>query len=540
MHQRRKNAPRTETKVVPRNRGREPDRGNSDAPVKVRDYYREKAQTKGNSNPTNSNSQASKRNTNNVHMNKRQPMQRGSHNTKNRGQGQKFDAVGETPNLVGFPHASPNDILNDKDHDYYLRNDNLHEKDNFDDEHIDDVYINDALAQVKRSQGERHKAKYVRQNLAKATGNGFDSTTRAQKNYAWKEDLNKVDYDNQDFEDDLNDALAFHPGIPKRGGTPLKDELSALGLDGIDGGKAKRNQRKTNNNGKKGRQQRKLLQLNEVGSYEYGAHGQLVPEGTLAWQQEQEALESNIQGSNEPLSPLSRFMNQRNSQEFAAYQQNQSSFSPAPIVRHKREGMTGSNHSQPKHWKTMTTEERKLMQELAGLDQQLETNRRKNLKSTHSEPAYVSRRVARQTQRQSSIATAGIGSTRRYHHNHADQHQHQHQMLTQSPSGAWRQREVNRNGLMQQAAMNNIANQFGNAGGNMYNYQPSYGNAPISNYSSPVYHNGIAYFYPSQQPVGYQQQTMYPQQGMGGNLSHGTTSKWAIEQLRRVDSSRSV
>ena len=164
------------------------------------------------------------------------------------------------------------------------------------------------------------------------------------------------------------------------------------------------------------------------------------------------------------------------------------------------------------------------MQELAGLDQQLETNRRKNLKSTHSEPAYVSRRVARQTQRQNSIATAGIGSTRRHHQNHADQHQHQHQMLTQSPSGAWRQREFglksnNRNGLMQQAAMNNIANQFGNASGNMYNYQPSYGNAPISNYSSPVYHNGIAYFYPSQQPVGYQQQTMYPQQGMGGNLS---------------------
>ena len=111
--------------------------------------------------------------------------------------------------------------------------------------------------------------------------------------------------------------MAFHPGIPKRGGTPLKDELSALGLDGIDGGK--RNQRKTKNNGKKGRQQRKLLKLNEVGSYEYGAHGQLVPEGTLAWQQEQEALESNTQGSNEPLSPLSRFMSQRDSREFAAY-----------------------------------------------------------------------------------------------------------------------------------------------------------------------------------------------------------------------------
>ncbi len=524
MHQRRKNAPRTETKVVPRNRGREPDRGNSDAPVKVRDYYREKAQTKGNSNPTNSNSQASKRNTNNVHMNKRRPMQRGSHDNKNRGQGHKFDTVDETPNLVGFPHASPNDILNDKDHDYYLRNDNVHEKDNVDDEHIDDVYINDALAQVKRSQGERHKAKYVRQNLAKAIGNGFDSTTRAQKNYAWKEDLNKVDYDNQDFEDDLNDALAFHPGIPKRGGTPLKNELSALGLDGIDGGK--RNQRKTNNNGKKGRQQRKLLKLNEVGSYEYGAHGQLVPEGTLAWQQEQEALESNTQGSNEPLSPLSRFMNQRDSREFAAYQQNENSFSPAPIVRHKREGMSGSNYSKPKHWKTMTSEEQKLMQELAGLDQQLETNRRKNLKSTHSEPAYVSRRVARQTQRQNSIATAGIGSTRRHHQNHADQHQHQHQMLTQSPSGAWRQREVNRNGLMQQAAMNNIANQFGNAGGNMYNYQPSYGNAPSSNYASPVYHNGIAYFYPSQQPAGNQQQNMYPQQGMGGNLS-----QWYNQQM---------
>ena len=43
--------------------------------------------------------------TNNVHMNKR-PTQRGSHDYKNRGQGHKFDKVDETPNLVGFPHAS--------------------------------------------------------------------------------------------------------------------------------------------------------------------------------------------------------------------------------------------------------------------------------------------------------------------------------------------------------------------------------------------------------------------------------------------------
>ena len=520
MHQRRKNAPRTETKVVARNREREPHRGNSEIHMKVREHYREKAQNNSTNNPTKS--FARKKATNNVHTNKRQVPQRGNYHTEDSGQGRKFDAVDGSPNLVGFPNSSRDDILNDKDHDYYLRNDNLHEKDNFDEEHIDDVYINDALAQVKRSQGERHKAKYVRQNLSRAPANGFDSTTRAQKNYAWKDDLDKVDYDNQDFEDDLNDALAFHPGIPQRGGTPLKDELSALGLDGIDGGKAKRNQRRGNNVAKKPRQQRKLLKLNEVGSYEYGAHGQLVPEGTLAWQQEQETHESNFQKGNEPLSPLSRFINQRDSQEFAAYQQNESSFSPAPIVRHKREGITGSGQPRPKHWKTMTFEERKLMQELAGLDQQLETNRRKNLKSTHSEPAYVSRRVPRQTQRQSSIATAGIGSTRRNQQNRAGPRQHQ--MLAQSPSGAWRQRGVglksnNRNGLMQQAAMNNIANQFGNVGGNMYNYQPSYGNAPVSNYSNPVYHNGIAYFYPSQQPAGNQQQVMYPQQGVGGHLS---------------------
>ena len=134
----------------------------------------------------------------------------------------------ETPNLVGFPHASPNDILNDKDHDYYLRNDNLHEKDNVDDEHIDDVYINDALAQVKDLKVNGIKLNTFGKISAKAIGNGFDSTTRAQKNYAWKEDLNKVDYDNQDFEDDLNDALAFHLGILKRGGTPLKNELLGL------------------------------------------------------------------------------------------------------------------------------------------------------------------------------------------------------------------------------------------------------------------------------------------------------------------------
>ena len=100
--------------------------------------------------------------------------------------------------------------------------------------------------------------------------------------------MNQIDYDVQDFEDDLNDALEYHPNIPKRGGTALRNELSALGLDGIDNMGSKRTKSSTNNNKKSNRPQRKLLQLNEVGSYEYGAHGQLVPEGTLAWQQQQD------------------------------------------------------------------------------------------------------------------------------------------------------------------------------------------------------------------------------------------------------------
>ena len=85
--------------------------------------------------------------------------------------------------------------------------------------------------------------------------------------------------------------------------------------------------------GGKRRPQRKLMQLNEVGSYEYGAHGALVPEGTV-----QET----------PLSPLSRFIKHSDSQEFKAYQQSQAvaddypNMSPAPITRYRR-----GNQQQP-------------------------------------------------------------------------------------------------------------------------------------------------------------------------------------------------
>ena len=91
-----------------------------------------------------------------------------------------------------------------------------------------------------------------------------------------------------------------------------------------------------------------------------------------------------------------------------------------------------------------------------------------------------------------------------------------HQMMSQSPSGAWKQRQVGGFGakmMMKQAAMNNATKQYGNVGGNMYNYQPSYGNAPGQGFNNPVYHDGIAYYYPNQQ-----QQQQQQQRG-GGNLS---------------------
>ena len=67
---------------------------------------------------------------------------------------------------------------------------------------------------------------------------------------------------------------------------------------GSRGGKEKDSKRR--------RQPRKLMELNEVGSYEYGAHGALVPEGTVASMQQ------------DPLSPLSRFIRHSDSREFAA------------------------------------------------------------------------------------------------------------------------------------------------------------------------------------------------------------------------------
>ena len=77
-----------------------------------------------------------------------------------------------------------------------------------------------------------------------------------------------------------------------------------------------------------------------------------------------------------------------------------------------------------------------------------------------------------------------------------------HQMMSQSPSGAWRQRHADngRNNhnmamMMQKEAMNNATKHYGNNGGNIYNYQPSYGNGP--GFNNPVYHDGIAYYYPS-------------------------------------------
>ena len=548
MHQLKRNAPRTETKLVSRKRASEiPSSNNAgDNHGKVRDYYRNKANNNNNNNGNNNNNNGRRmldknKNNTNVPQNRMKNVPTGGQARQKRVSNrrmllqqnqQDFD---EDLNLVGFP-TSPKDLLNDKDHDYYLRNDDAYDNNQgYDDETIDDVYINDALEQVRKSQGERHKAKYVRQNIVRSKNNRFDATTKAEKNYAWKDDMNQIDYDVQDFEDDLNDALEYHPNIPKRGGTALRNELSALGLDGIDNMGSKRTKSSTNNNKKSNRPQRKLLQLNEVGSYEYGAHGQLVPEGTLAWQQQQDQGVNNFefQQSNEPLSPLSRFIRQSDSQELAAYKHSVShtslksgvSVSPAPIVRNRNSNFGGMQRGggKPKHWNTMSKDERKLMEELAGLDQKLETNRRKQLKSTRSEPAYVARRGPRQVHRQNSIATAGIGSTRRnnqqqqYYQGPRMQQQYVgHQMMSQSPSGAWKQRQVGGFGakmMMKQAAMNNATKQYGNVGGNMYNYQPSYGNAPGQGFNNPVYHDGIAYYYPNQQ-----QQQQQQQRG-GGNLS---------------------
>ena len=342
MHQLKRNAPRTETKLVNRKRGTASSLTGETA--KVREYYRNKANNKqsiginpnkkGSLDHANSGKFINSREKSESSDQNQQPNASNRRNVQRHEQ--DIDGLDEELNLVGFPNSA-HDILNDKDHEYYLQNEHDYGgSQRYDDETIDDVYINDALAQVKKSQGERHKAKYVRQNIVRSKNNRLNNTTKAEKNYAWKDDLNQIDYDGQDFEDDLNDALEYHPNIPERGGTALKEELSALGLDGIDNLNTKNNNKYKK---KQNRPQRKLLKLNEVGSYEYGAHGQLVPEGTLAWQQQHD--DANFQQTNEPLSPLSRFIRQSDSQEFAAYKHSVSheglksgvAVSPAPIVK---------------------------------------------------------------------------------------------------------------------------------------------------------------------------------------------------------------
>jgi hypothetical protein len=374
----------------------------------------------------------------------------------------------------------------------------------------------DAMQQVRRSQNERQRAQDARSHASRGDRNikSFDKTTKAVKNYAWQDDGGDIFADpNSGFDEDLNNILEFHPPMPKGDSSALNKELSALGLDGLQDDQffakqkaaPKRRGNERAGSGGKRRPQRKLMQLNEVGSYEYGAHGALVPEGTV-----QET----------PLSPLSRFIKHSDSQEFKAYQQSQAvaddypNMSPAPITRYRR-----GNQQQPhrggggrnSELNRVTAAEQKIMQELAGLDQKLEVNRRKNLKSTHSEPARRSR--PRMVQRSVPVATASMGKRPQggMYGGVGFGGAPSSQMMTQSPGGKWYQGQFSQHPPQQQqqypyhrkgapapynppkaGVQNPTASAMAN---NMYGYVPSYGNGP----TAPVFHEGVAYYYPPQQ-----------------------------------------
>jgi hypothetical protein len=397
-----------------------------------------------------------------------------------------------------------------------------------------EAWEKDALKQVQKSRNERLAAQTARQG-AFGDADLFGATNKAVKNYAWQDDEDamfglgagtEAGEKDSAFEADLNGILEYHPPIPKRGATALNEELSALGLDGLQddmffakpnpaqkamgsrGGKEKDSKRR--------RQPRKLMELNEVGSYEYGAHGALVPEGTVASMQQ------------DPLSPLSRFIRHSDSREFAAYQRVKANeidypnMSPAPITKSQQYvNHKVSSGNERMGLNTMNTAERQLIQELAGLDHKLENNRRKNLKSTRSEPTRRTR--PRQVQRPVPVATASMarrpqpGITASTGVQYVPQGA---QMLSQSPGGRWQQQQstqypANAGAAQLHRAYGNNHFQAGNAahqyamagyqpttvagGMNMasshYGYVPSYGNGP----TQPVYHEGIAYYYPQGQ-----------------------------------------
>lgn len=252
------------------------------------------------------------------------------------------------------------------------------------------------------------------------------------------------------------DLFGFHPAIPRRGATALTSELASLGLNQGQQPPAQRKQQQNNHHKQQERQQkqeqqaqwsgwgseervgntrnsginmhttsprvvatkaqkkpRKLMEINEISSFQYGAHGELVPIEAA----EIRGTPSVIPAG--PQSPLSRHIQM---EEMRQQQQTMRGsdgiwkngwgesdpwVSPAPI----RQRVLQANQVWPK----TDAAEQQIMQDLASLDYALEANRRKQLRSTRSEPngrglAQPSLFVSKQ--RRAPIATAAAGARR--------------------------------------------------------------------------------------------------------------------------------
>ena len=153
----------------------------------------------------------------------------------------------------------------------------------------------------------------VNTNTTNTTNTRNNNERKRRSNRPEPLQLNNPNNQHSNISTSNQDVFGYHPGIPERGGTALMAELNQLGLGGLQQKTTKfpRSNRNSNNhtttnynynqawnprNGSNSNsKQRKLLEIKEVASFQYGAHGSMVPVGT----DDATALYG-------PMSPLSR------------------------------------------------------------------------------------------------------------------------------------------------------------------------------------------------------------------------------------------
>jgi hypothetical protein len=201
------------------------------------------------------------------------------------------------------------------------------------------------------------------------------------------------------------------------------------GGNGGNGGiRSPRNGNMNNRNMNQGnRQPRKLLEIKEISSFQYGAHGQLVPVGNMG----------NM-GNDGPGSPLSRHIHMQEMRQMEL----SNNVSPAPIVegriRRQREAFTNGKNT----LRQMDIAERNLLNDINSLDYALEANKRKQLRSTRSEPNREPRRAPLvATQRRNVRSQRQPHRTRNYPLVQQQQRRQQQQQQPKQWRGAQRRQQ---------------------------------------------------------------------------------------------------